>query len=248
MKRVLSIVLALTLAVALAGTAAAVDEPEDPFTATWPAEIQAEAKEVNPKGEKIDVLVVIDMQKDFIDGALANPDAEAIVDNVVAKIEEYKKDGKPIIATLDTHYDYYMDTQEGKNLPVPHCLRYSDGWLFDKRVGDILAGYSNLTVLEKPSFGSRDLVGAIGEYVAAYGEPNVNVEFIGVCTDICVVSNVITQKTFYPEMPISLDAACCAAIYPETHEAALATMTMCQIYISNWEPKDDVDYNALFGG
>lgn len=233
MKRVLSIVLALTLVLALAGTATAAAPGEDPLTAVWPSEIYEEAKEVNPSKKTVNILLVVDMQKDFVDGALGTAEAEAIVPNVVAKIEEYKKAGNPIIATLDTHEGNYMDTQEGKNLPVVHCIRYTEGWLFDKAVSEALAGYENLVVVEKPTFGSSDLVAIMGEYVAAYGEPYVNLEIIGLCTDICVVSNALVQKAFYPEMPISLDASCCAAVTPATHEAALDTMTMCQINITN---------------
>ena len=214
MKRVLSVVLALTLVLALAGSASAAPaEDEDPLTAIWPSEIYEQAKEVNPSKKTVDILLVVDMQKDFVDGALGTAEAEAIVPNVVAKIEEYKK--------------------EGKNLPVVHCVRYTEGWLFDRAVSEALAGYENLVVVEKPTFGSSDLVAIMGEYVATYGEPYVNLEIIGLCTDICVVSNALVQKAFYPEMPISLDASCCAAVTPATHEAALDTMTMCQINITN---------------
>lgn len=148
-----------------------------------------------------------------------------------SKINEYKNRGDVIIATRDTHEDTYMDTQEGKNLPVIHCVEETDGWLLNTEVADAIGDYG--TVINKPTFGSTDLVALMREYVQQYGQPNVHVEIIGLCTDICVVSNALMEKAFYPEMPITLDAACCAGVTPETHDAALATMRMCQIDIIN---------------
>ena len=151
-------------------------------------------------------LVVVDMQKDFVDGALGTKEAEAIVGNVVKKIEGF--DGE-IFATYDTHYENYLDTNEGKNLPVVHCVKNTDGWKLDKAVEKALdeKGY---TKVEKKTFGSVDLPRLIEK--AADGE-NFTVELIGLCTDICV------------------DPECCAGVTPETHDAALKTMACCQIKI-----------------
>lgn len=205
----------------------------DPLVSEQPSAIYAKAAEVNPTGEKVNVLLVIDMQKDFVDQALGTPEAVTIVPNVVAKINEYKERGDLIYATRDTHEPSYMDTQEGANLPVEHCVKDTDGWLLNTEVADALG--DDIVIFDKPTFGSTDLVKAIGELVAQYGQPNVEVEVIGLCTDICVVSNALMLKAFYPEMPISLDAACCAAVTPATHVASIQTMQMCQIKVTNFE-------------
>lgn len=169
-------------------------------------------------------LVVVDMQKDFVDGALGTKEAEAIVGNVVKKIEGF--DGE-IFATYDTHYENYLDTNEGKNLPVVHCVKNTDGWKLDKAVEKALdeKGY---TMVEKKTFGSVDLPRLIEK--AADGE-NFTVELIGLCTDICVVSNALVLKANFPEAEITVDPECCAGVTPETHDAALKTMACCQIKI-----------------
>lgn len=169
-------------------------------------------------------LVVVDMQKDFVDGALGTKEAVAILPAVAEKIEGF--DGG-IFATFDTHFENYMQTAEGKNLPVPHCIKGTDGWQLDKTVAAALEkkGY---TAVEKNTFGSVDLPALIGN--AAAGEP-FGVELIGLCTDICVVSNALLLKANFPEAPISVDAACCAGVTPEKHEAALETMRSCQIAV-----------------
>jgi len=241
MKRITTLVLALTLLAALALTgcsqpAAAANEPaaapaENPFASKLSSEIYAEAEKINPEGKTVDILLVIDMQKDFVDGVLGTAEAQAIVPAVVAKIEEYKEKGGIIIGTKDTHEEGYLETQEGINLPFVHCVEGTDGWQLDAAVQEAMP--EDALVINKPIFGSTDLVGIIGEYVAEYGQPYVNVEIIGLCTDICVTSNAILQKSFYPEMPISLDAACCAGVTPESHDAALVTLGMCQIKITN---------------
>lgn len=177
----------------------------------------------------MNILLVIDMQKDFVDQALGTAEARAIVPKVVAKINEYKARGDVILATRDTHEPSYLDTQEGRNLPVVHCVRNTEGWQLDDSVQAALP--ENTVIVDKPTFGSAELVKILGGYVAEYGEPNVHLEIVGLCTDICVVSNALTEKAFYPEMPISLDAACCAGVTPETHSAALTTMRMCQINV-----------------
>ena len=181
--------------------------------------------------KKAEILVVVDMQRDFVDAALGTREAVAILPAVVAKIEEYKARGAVIIATQDTHEENYMDTSEGKHLPVIHCVRGTDGWQLHPAVAAALP--ETAIVLEKPTFGSTALVEKVGEYVKEYGQENVSVELIGICTDICVVSNALLLKANFYEMPLSLDAACCAGVTPESHNAALTTMTMCQIEVNN---------------
>ena len=169
-------------------------------------------------------LVVVDMQKDFVDGALGTPEAAAIVSKAAEKIKAFDGD---IFVTYDTHFENYMDTSEGKKLPVPHCIKGTDGWQLDHAVAAALAEKA-YTPIEKITFGSIDLPDLIGK--AAEGE-DFSVELIGLCTDICVVSNALLLKARYPESPISVDASCCAGVTPETHRAALTTMKMCQIRI-----------------
>lgn len=167
------------------------------------------------------VLCVIDMQNDFIDGALGTKEAEAIVGNVAEKIDAYRKNGDMIIFTRDTHFDNYMATQEGRNLPVPHCIKDSKGWQISSSlsVGDS-------TVIDKPSFGSLEL----GEYVASLEDVEL-VELIGLCTDICVISNAMIIKAKLPEVKVCVDSHCCAGVTPDSHNNALEAMKMCQIEI-----------------
>ena len=168
------------------------------------------------------VLVVVDMQKDFVDGALGSREAKAIVPAVVKKIREFDGD---IFVTYDTHYDNYMETAEGKKLPVPHCIKGTDGWELDGDVKEALSS-KKYTPVEKITFGSVDLPGLIKN---AVGNDGFEVEVIGLCTDICVVSNALIIKANFPEAPVFVDAACCAGVTPEKHEAALETMRSCQI-------------------
>ena len=170
-------------------------------------------------------LIVVDMQKDFVDGALGTKEAEAIVPAVVKKIAGF--DGE-IFATFDTHFENYMQTVEGKKLPVPHCIKGTDGWLLNDEVAAAL-GKKGFTAVEKNTFGSVDLPGLIEK--AADGE-DFAMEVIGLCTDICVVSNALLLKASFPEAPIAVDAACCAGVTPQAHEAALATMKSCQIDVN----------------
>ena len=169
-------------------------------------------------------LIVVDMQKDFVDGALGTAEAVAIVPKVAEKIRTF--DGE-VFATFDTHYDNYMQTAEGKHLPVPHCIKGTEGWQLDKNVARALEDRA-YTAVEKNTFGSVDLPNLIAE--AAQGD-EFTIELVGLCTDICVVSNALLLKARFPEMPIAVDAACCAGVTPEAHEAALATMKSCQIDI-----------------
>lgn len=169
-------------------------------------------------------LVVVDMQKDFVDGALGSREAVAIVPAVVKKIESF--DGE-IFVTYDTHFENYMQTSEGKHLPVPHCIKGTDGWQLNNDVENAISG-KKFTKVEKNTFGSVDLPKLIEQ--AADGE-DFAVELIGLCTDICVVSNALLIKATFPEAPIAVDAGCCAGVTPQAHEAALATMASCQITI-----------------
>ena len=168
------------------------------------------------------ILVVGDMQKDCVDGALGTPEAVAIVPAVAEKIRAF--DGK-IFVTFDTHASDYMETAEGKKLPVPHCIKGTDGWKLNAEVEAALAG-KDYTPVEKNTFGSVDLPGLIRE---AVGAEAFSVELIGLCTDICVASNALILKAFFPQSPIAVDAACCAGVTPAKHEAALETMRSCQI-------------------
>ena len=167
------------------------------------------------------ILVVVDMQNDFIDGALGTKEALAIVENVKAKIRKY--DQKDIFVTMDTHTPDYLSTQEGRNLPVEHCIKGTKGWLIRSDIAELL---TEARVYEKPTFGSTKLAEDIAKIAA---EENIEIELIGLCTDICVVSNALLLKAVMPEVTISIDPACCAGVTPESHEAALKTMQMCQI-------------------
>lgn len=169
-------------------------------------------------------LVVVDMQNDFVDGALGTKEAVSIVNNVVDKINSF--DGE-IFATFDTHFENYMDTSEGKNLPVVHCVKNTQGWMLNENVAHALElkGY---TAVEKNTFGSINLPQLIKN--AADGD-DFTVELIGLCTDICVVSNALIIKANFPEAEILVDSACCAGVTVDTHNAALATMRSCQIKV-----------------
>lgn len=173
-------------------------------------------------------LIVVDLQKDFVDGALGTPEAVAIVPRVVEKIRQFSGD---IFVTLDTHGTDYLQTSEGRHLPVPHCIRGTEGWQLNQAVAQALTGKDYRTV-EKPAFGSVQLPQLISQ--AAKGE-TFSLELVGLCTDICVVSNALLLKANFPEVPISVDAACCAGVTPETHQAALNTMVCCQIEVYNSE-------------
>ncbi len=167
-------------------------------------------------------LIVVDMQKDFVDGALGTKEAVAIVPNVVKKIENF--DGA-IIATLDTHTEDYMRSAEGKKLPVPHCIYHTEGWILNYEVAKALDKKEHI-LLEKPTFGSVKLPALIKELA---GDEPFSIELCGLCTDICVVSNALLLKAHFPEVPMAVDASCCAGVTPASHEAALTTMRMCQI-------------------
>lgn len=169
------------------------------------------------------ILVVIDMQNDFIDGALGTLEAQAIVGDVVRKIQGYK--GQKVFATRDTHEEDYLETSEGRHLPVPHCIRGTKGWEIRKEVAKALEE-TGAEVIDKPTFGSE----ALGERLRKLAQKEeIEIEIVGLCTDICVVSNALLIKAKMPETSIKVDASCCAGVTPESHEAALLTMKMCQI-------------------
>ena len=165
-------------------------------------------------------LIVVDMQKDFVDGALGTAEAQSIVENVEKKIRAF--DGK-VIFTRDTHKENYMTTQEGRNLPVPHCIRGSEGW---EIIPELRALCDD--VIDKPTFGSM----ALAARLAVAGDVE-SVELIGLCTDICVISNALLIKAQMPEVPVSVDASCCAGVTVESHNNALSAMKMCQIAVVN---------------
>jgi len=169
-------------------------------------------------------LIVVDMQNDFIDGALGTSEAIAIVPNVEKKIQEF--DGT-VLFTRDTHFENYMESQEGKNLPVPHCIKGSEGWQIRKEL-DILR---KTEPIDKLTFGSSALAKFLG--CESEKEPIESVTFVGLCTDICVISNVFTVKSFLPEVPLIVDVSCCAGVTPESHNTAVASMKTCQIIIEN---------------
>lgn len=169
------------------------------------------------------VLIVVDMQNDFIDGALGTKEAVAILPNVKIKVEEYRKAGNEVIFTRDTHMENYLETQEGKNLPVVHCIKDSTGWAISPQLDT-----KDAVIIDKPTFGS---VAMMSEFTDKYRDAEF--ELVGLCTDICVISNAIMLKAFLPEVKISVDASCCAGVTPESHRNALAAMKMCQINISN---------------
>ena len=169
-----------------------------------------------------DVLIVVDMQNDFIDGALGTAEAAAIVPNVKKKIEEFKG---TVLFTRDTHESWYLETQEGKNLPVPHCIRGSEGW----QIRPELDALRTTEAIDKETFGSSDLGGLLCQLNE--DEPIGSITFVGLCTDICVISNVMIAKAFLPEVPIIVDANCCAGVSVATHENALKAMEVCQVKV-----------------
>lgn len=171
------------------------------------------------------IMVIVDCQKDFIDGSLGTPEAQAMIPRLVEKIKN-QKIGTQFIFTQDTHYDDYMETPEGKALPVPHCIKNTAGWEIDKRLADLFV--SNPFSLTKPTFGSMDLIEYLDDRICKDDE----IEFVGLCTDICVISNALMAKAqFYNRATISVDATCCAGVTPEKHAAALEVMKSCQIIV-----------------
>ena len=161
------------------------------------------------------ILIVIDMQNDFIDGALGTPEAVEIVPAVAEKIRQYREAGNPVVFT--------RDTQEGQNLPVIHCVEGTSGWEISPQLP-----VENARIINKPSFGSLELA----DYVASFEQID-SIELVGLCTDICVISNAMILKAALPEIPLLVDASCCAGVTPESHRNALEAMKMCQITVTH---------------
>ena len=169
-------------------------------------------------------LIVVDMQADFITGSLGSEQAAAIVPNVVEKIKQF--DGR-IIFTRDTHFGDYMETQEGRKLPVPHCIKDSDGWQICDEIRQLTETLpsNHISYIDKPTFGCVKLP----EMIANFGETIDSITLCGLCTDICVISNVLLTKAFLPNTRIIVDASCCAGSTLEKHLAALEVMKSCHI-------------------
>ncbi|MDO4303903.1 MAG: isochorismatase family cysteine hydrolase [Bacillota bacterium] len=174
-------------------------------------------------------LIVVDMQKDFITGSLGTKEAEKILPKVIEKVRNY--DGK-VIFTKDTHTADYLSTQEGKNLPVKHCIINEEGWKLDDQLEDI-AHKTDRKIYNKQTFGSVELASDLK--AENDKTPIEELELCGLCTDICVISNALLLKAFMPEVPVYVDAQCCAGVTPDSHKNALEAMKMCQIYIKNSE-------------
>ena len=161
-------------------------------------------------------LIVVDMQKDFITGSLGSLEAANIVGNVKAKIENYRSEGNEIIFTRDTHQENYLSTREGQYLPVTHCVEHTEGWEVVEELR-----IENAVYVDKPNFG----------YLGWKQYSLEEIELVGVCTDICVVSNALILKATFPEGTVKVDASCCAGVTKESHEQALAVMKMCQVEV-----------------
>ena len=171
-----------------------------------------------------DVLIVVDMQNDFIDGALGTAEAVSIVPKVVEKVKAFPG---TVIFTRDTHTENYLSTQEGRKLPVAHCIKGTPGW----QIRDELEALRTTDAVDKPGFGSTALAHMLASMDRS--ERLSSVTFVGLCTDICVISNAMLIKAALPEVPVIVDAACCAGVTPETHKNALEAMKMCQIDVIN---------------
>lgn len=179
-------------------------------------------------------LIIVDMQNDFIDGALGTPEAQAIVPNVVNKLKAHQHTDTVVLFTKDTHHENYLNTSEGMKLPVEHCIEGTPGWSIAKPIHDEFKNegyttYSSDTVVKgrvlKPTFGSYDLLNVLDDIDLD------EIELCGVCTDICVISNAIMIKNYFPDVRVTVDASCCAGVTPEKHAAALEVMKSCQIDI-----------------
>ena len=165
-------------------------------------------------------LIVIDMQNDFVTGVLGSKEAVAVLPNVKKKIDAYMAAGDEVIFTRDTHEENYLETNEGRHLPVPHCVKGTEGWQVVKEID-----CPDCKHIDKPTFGYI-------HWVEQFKDSRISgIEIIGVCTDICVISNALILKAVFPEIDIIVDASCCAGVTPETHRAALTAMKACQVNI-----------------
>ncbi|WP_343208702.1 cysteine hydrolase [Anaerolentibacter hominis] len=174
------------------------------------------------------ILIVVDMQNDFIDGALGNPDTLAVVKAAADKIRVRRQEGYRIYVTMDTHDEHYMDTQEGKKLPVPHCIKGTDGWQLNQVIAEALGEPED--IFEKNTFASLKLVQALEQLNRE--DTITSIELVGVCTGICVLSNAVLLKAHFTEVPILVDASCCACVTRESHRTALDAMKLCQIEVA----------------
>lgn len=172
------------------------------------------------------ILVVVDMQKDFVNGSLGSKEAQAIVPNVIEKIKACQADRYSIVLTQDTHDENYLDSTEGKYLPVKHCVKGTEGHNILDEIIDVIE-YAD--VIEKPTFGSYDLIYHIKDWFTDRGIEEI--QFIGVCTDICVMANCILAKTSFPDAKVVVDSSCCAGVTPESHAAALTVLKSCQVEV-----------------
>lgn len=173
----------------------------------------------------MDILVVVDTQNDFISGSLGTPEAQAIVSKVADKIRNWEGD---IFCTYDTHDEYYLESFEGVKLPIKHCIKGKEGWVYPEEIMQALknAPDGECWIVEKGTFGSFDLVDLINRYSKID-----TITVVGLCTDICVITNCLLLRTAFPDVEIYVDSSCCAGVTPETHEAALTVMKSCQINI-----------------
>ena len=171
-------------------------------------------------------LIVVDMQNDFVSGALGSAEAKAVVFNVEKRVQQAVREGEKILFTRDTHGENYLETQEGSHLPVPHCIEGTDGW---EIIPELLPYTKGRLLVDKPTFGSR----LLGELLQEMDrkEPLEKITFVGLCTDICVISNAMVTKAFLPEVPLAVEAACCAGVTPESHENALKALEVCQVEV-----------------
>lgn len=179
------------------------------------------------------IVVVVDVQRDFVDGALGTADAQRMVPVLLDKLWKESEAGTEFVFTMDTHGENYLETNEGKKLPVPHCIRGTAGWELipelQEFIGQVKGSGGRVTVLEKPSFGSTELPILVGDADI--------IELTGLCTDICVISNAMILKAYYPEKGLQVDASCCAGVTPESHRNALEAMKACQIDVCKEEEK-----------
>lgn len=165
-------------------------------------------------------LIVIDMQNDFIDGALGTEEAARIVPAVIEKIKGFNG---PVLATRDTHGGDYLETKEGKALPVPHCIRDTQGWALHRDIAPLLS----TTPFDKTAFGSWELC----EYMRSLRQTPEEIVLVGLCTDICVISNALMLKAALPDTTVTVDSACCAGVTPQSHQNALEAMRACQVNV-----------------
>lgn len=196
----------------------------------------------------IKALIVVDMQNDFIDGTLGSPEAQAIVPNVVNKIKKYENTDTLILFTKDTHYDNYEETQEGKNLPVSHCKYMTPGWSINKEISGTFKTGSYCYYSAGDVVNSRVLKETFGTFKLVDILSGVNwdeIEIVGLCTDVCVISNAMILKAAFPETLITIDASCCAGVTKESHKNALEAMKAVQINVINEEPDEIADTSEV---